>query len=192
MIWFNSLADSNAVLVADTSVLINLIATGCTAEIFARLPCNFAVPRNVYSELENGTAKGHSNAEAINELFRLRHAQMLDLGPVGFSVYEKLIRGTTIGTLDDGEAAVIGMAIEKSGTALIDERKAKKLCAKSYPDLPIINTVEFLLSSNVKEILDIRRQAKAIRYAIKFARMHVPESYRDQVSYLLGTLDQIE
>lgn len=192
MISFNSLADSNTVLVADTSVLINLNAAGCAVKLLANLPCSLAVPSNVYAELDNGRALGHRDADSIDELYRLGHASQLDLGPVGFHIYNNLVDGTTIGTLDDGEAAVIGISVEISGTALIDERKARKFCAELYPDLPMINTVELLLSSNAKEILGIRGQAEAILNAKKNARMHVPESNKAEVSNLLGNSDSLD
>lgn len=122
MISFISPADSNAVLVADTSVLINLNAAGCAVNLLANLPCSLPVPSNVYAELDSGRAMGHRDADAIDELYRLGFAGQLDLGPAGYSIYKNLVDGTTTGTQDDGEAAVIGISVEISGTALIDER----------------------------------------------------------------------
>ena len=118
---------------------------------------------------------GHRDADAIDELYRLGFARQIDLGSTGYPIFKNLVGGTTIGTLDDGEASVIGISIENSGTALIDERKARNLCAELYPDLPIINTIELLLRSNAKAILVKNGQAEAIYNAKNNARLHVPD-----------------
>lgn len=57
------------------------------------------------------------------------------MGPAGYSIYKNLADGTTIGALADGEVAVIGISVENSGTARIDERKARNFCVEEYPDL---------------------------------------------------------
>ena len=60
----SSLPD-NELLVVDTSVVINLNATGCAKEILDALPQRVAVVDVVVGELEYGRSKGRSDAEML-------------------------------------------------------------------------------------------------------------------------------
>lgn len=186
MTWLSSLADPKAVFVADTSVLINLNATGCVAEILGGLACAFAVTENVCAELENGRRNGHTDADALEALCRMRLIDRVALGETGAVVYETLIAGSTLRTLDDGEAATIGCAVDLSGLALIDERKARNLCAELFPDLEVISTAELLLSDAVAHLLGEPGRAEAMVNALIQARMRVPKTLADRVRAVIG------
>lgn len=186
MIWLSSLADPNAVFVADTSVLINLNATGCAAKILDGLSCSFAVPENVCAELENGRKNGHTDADELEALCRMRLIDRVALGEAGAAVYEKLIDGSTFRTLDDGEAATIGCAVDLSGLALIDERKASNLCAVLFPNLEVVSTAELLLSEAVLNLLGETGQAEAMANALLRARMRVPKTLASRVRAVIG------
>jgi len=186
MNWLSSLADPKAVFVADTSVLINLNATGCAAKILGGLACGFAVTENVCAELENGRRNGHTDADALKALWRMRLVDRVALGEAGAAVYETLIDGSTLRTLDDGEAATIGCAVELSGLALIDERKAGNLCAELFPKLEVVSTAELLLSDAVLHLLGETARAEAISNALLRARMRVPKTLASRVRAVVG------
>lgn len=186
MSWLGYLADPDALFIADTSVLINLNATGRAESILGGLPCRFAVPENVCVEVENGRANGHGDADHLDRLVASGHLKRLTLGEAGLAVYEKLVDGSTLRTLDDGEAATIGCAVEVSGVALIDERKAQNLCAELFPALPLVCTVELLLSARIADILGPEEHAGALLNALRFARMRVPKPLVPDVRRLIG------
>jgi predicted nucleic acid-binding protein len=52
-------------------------------------------------------------------------------------------------TLDDGEAATIAHAVALNGVALIDERKANRICTERFPELRIASTVDILVHPSV-------------------------------------------
>lgn len=186
MTWLNCLADPDAIFIADTSVLINLNATGRAAEILGGLPSRFAVPENVSAELENGRRKGYRDADALDELCQQGHAHRVGLGKDAFAVYERLVDGSTLRTLDDGEAATIGCAIELSGVALIDERKARLLCSEMYPELAVVSTAGLLTCDPVRLLLGESGQADAVLKALRIARMRVPKELVSRVCGIIG------
>lgn len=186
MTWLNCLADPDAVFVADTSVLISLNATGRTADVFGSLPCQFVVPDNVSAELENGRRNGYRDADVLEELCQHGHVRCVDLGTTAFKVYESLVDGSTLRTLDDGEAATVGCAVELAGVALIDERKARLLCSEDYPELPVVSTAGLLLCDPVKSILGESGQVEALLDALQKARMRVPNELISAVCNVIG------
>ena len=62
------LTDISAPLVADTSVVINLIATGCAPAIVRALPSRLVVVDVVPAELDTGRRHGRHNFDCLNEL----------------------------------------------------------------------------------------------------------------------------
>lgn len=186
MSWSNFPIDPRATLVADSSVVINLNATGCAAHILAAIGSPVAVADSVVRELEEGGRNGHGDAAALNALIESGHIRSVSLGSAGYKMYERLIDGSTENTLDDGEAATIACAIELSGVALIDERKALRLCAQIFPTLALVPTIGILLSEPVSAALGQIAQANALFAALQIARMRIPLPYLSQAVALIG------
>ena len=76
-------------------------------------------------------------------------------------------------TLDDGEAATIAHALWRDAVALIDERKARRICAERFPRLRLASTVDVLLHSLVTDALGETGQRDAIFRALRDAKMQV-------------------
>jgi predicted nucleic acid-binding protein len=173
----NFLSNPHASLVADASVVINLNATARAAEIIKAVSIPFLVTENACAELEAGARNGHRDYAQLLELIDAGCMRRVRLGTVGTSVYELLIDGSTLRTLDDGEAATIAHAHETSGMALIDERKARTICASSFPNLVVVCTAELLMHDSIGAALGARQQADALANAIRGARMQVPREH---------------
>lgn len=182
----NFLTDPRTILVADASVVINLNATGCARAIITAIPNRWAVTTNALAELVYGTRNGHDDARAIQKLIETGVIELVALGDTGGKVYETLTDGSALRTLDDGEAATIGYAHEVGGIALIDERKAMKLCADFFPDLIIIPSVQLLLHKAVVQALGPKGHVNALLGALQKARMRVPRDQIGQVVAILG------
>ncbi len=180
------LLSPGAGLVADASVIINLNGTGHAADIIKALPQALFVTDNACVELEAGANRGHQDYARLLELIDAQIVCRVSLGAAGMKVYESLIDGSTLRTLDDGEAATIAYAHEVSGVALIDERKARTLFAESFPNLGIVSTVELLLHDVIAAALGAERQADAIASALIKARMQVPREHVETVRALIG------
>lgn len=186
MISSNFLADPRTVLVADASVVINLNATGCAREIIAALPNRWAITANALAELVGGTRNGHDDARVLQALIDDGIIDLVRLGDTGSNVYETLVDGSALRTLDDGEAATIGHAHEIGGIALIDERKATNLCGDRFPELPVVSTIQLLLHKAVVGALGQQGHVDAVIGALQKARMRVPPDQISRVVAIIG------
>ena len=182
----NFLTDPHSVLVTDASVVINLNATGYARAIITAFPNKWAVTANALAELVSGTRNGHDDARALQMLIDAGVVDLVGLGDIGGRVYETLIDGTALRTLDDGEAATIGYAHEVGGIALIDERKAMNLCAHMFPDLLVVPTVRLLMHESVVRALGEQAHVDAITSALQKARMRVPPDQISRVVAIIG------
>jgi predicted nucleic acid-binding protein len=182
----NFLSNPRASLIADASVVINLNATARAADIIKALPNPFIVTENACAELEAGVHNGHRDYGQLLELIDAGHVRRVGLDSATMSVYELLIAGSTLQTLDDGEAATIAHAQEAGGIALIDERKARTLCANSFPGLVVVCTAELLMHDAITAALGTREQADALANAISGARMRVPQEHLARVRTMIG------
>lgn len=186
MIFSNFLNNSVPSLVADASVIINLNATQRAAAIIQSMRIPVIITDNAWLELEAGRCCGHDDANHLQELIESGLIQRSSLDVNAREVYRSLIDGRTAYTLDDGEAATIGYAVDCGGVALIDERKARRLCARSFPQLKIASTVEVLLHDLVLESLGTQGRIDAIVNALMGARMRVPPEHVGVIKELIG------
>jgi predicted nucleic acid-binding protein len=182
----NFLTDPCVVLVADASVVINLNATGRAREIITALPNRWAVTANALAELVAGVRNGHDDARSLQALIDDGIVDLVRLGDTGSSVYETLVDGSALRTLDDGEAATIGHAHEVGGIALIDERKATNLCADRFPELLVVSTIQLLLHKAVVGALGQQGHVEAVIGALQKARMRVPPDQISRVVAIIG------
>ena len=186
MISLSSLTESGRILVLDASVVINLNATGCAETVLGCFRDKVAVTTNVAAELALGARNGHLDAERLDSLVCQGLVALRDLGLPAEPHYESLISGSAQDTLDDGEAATIALAHEIGGVAMIDERKAHRICAQRYPSVAVMPSIRLLLDPSVTEILGVARQIQAIKNALEIARMRVPQEIIADLQALIG------
>ncbi len=174
-------------LIADASFIINLNATEAATEILQAIPHKVVITDRAFMELEKGERFGHDDATRANQLIAEGLIKRVLLGSMAEEVYERLVSGNTEETLDDGEAATIAYALETSAIALIDERKARRLCGTGYPDLDLVSSAELLLCPLVKQALGATEQIEAIMGSLLGARMRVPLEHIEQVVATIGS-----
>ena len=141
----SSRPSSRVPFVADASVIINLIATGRPREIIEALGHPCLVTENACLELEEGARKGHDDHAELMKLISAGVVTMVSLGDTALVAYEQLVDGSYASTLDDGEAATIAHAQAISAVPLLDERKARSVCAASFPNLRVLCSAELLM-----------------------------------------------
>lgn len=178
-------ASSSAILVADASIVINLNASGRARDIIRALPHRLVVTGNAVTELEAGERNGHSDARQLHDLIGSGLVGRIEIGGIGAPIYESLIDGSARFTLDDGEAATIACAVEAAAFALLDERKARSLCAASFAALPLGCTAEILLHPAVAAALTSEHVATVVR-ALQVGRMRVPPEFVGDLAALIG------
>jgi predicted nucleic acid-binding protein len=173
-------------LIADTSVAINLNATGCAAEILQALPYRVAVVDVVLGELEFGRQRGRRDADLTAALIAGKHIEVVVLGKIGLGHFEQLVVGAAAETLDDGEAATLAGALELGGTAVIDEGKALRICSSRFGGLATASSLDLLGHPAVCKTLGHDRLAEAAFLALREARMRVFGGHLEWVVELVG------
>ena len=182
----NSAPDPGAVLVADTSFWINLAATAYPAEILRALPAPVILADAALEDLKRGQARGWQSVEVVGTLLAAGHTRVEELPPPALAAFAGLVAGEAADTLDDGEAATLALAHSVGGIAIVDERKGRRLSATHFPRLPLMYTVELLLSPAVEGVLGSSRVSDAVFTALNLARMNVPAGMIAEVIRLIG------
>jgi predicted nucleic acid-binding protein len=180
------LTDPAAIVVADASTVINLNATGCAREVIQAIPNKVVVLDAVASELHEGRRRGRRDADLLGELVAARVVEVVDLEDSSGIHFERLVVGAAAMTLDDGEAATIAYAYSHDAVAIIDERKATRLCAEMYPTLRVGSTVDILAHPSVEQRMGKRMLAEAVFNALQNGRMRVFPRNVEWVVKLIG------
>lgn len=180
------LSDPTVPVVADTSVIINLNATGFAQTILDALPNPCIVVEEVAAELEDGRRSGRKTTDCLNVLIAAGQVEVAQLGNEGVQHFSGLVSGLAANTLDDGEAATVAYALEHSVSALIDERKAIKICAERFGALSTGYTVDLLAHRKVETALGRTGLAEGVFNALYYGRMRVPAEYVNWVVNLIG------
>jgi predicted nucleic acid-binding protein len=173
-------------LVADSSTVINLIATGCAPAIITALPNRIVAVDVIPGELDTGRQQGHPHADALQDLVAAGHIEIVPLDDTDWQHFEMLVVGHAWETLDDGEAATIAFAAERGAVAIIDEKKGTRICAARFPGLQVVTTIDVLLHPEVRLKLGDRGFADAVFAALRDARMAVFPHHLDEVLRIIG------
>jgi predicted nucleic acid-binding protein len=181
-----ALTDPAARLVADASTIINLIATANAAAILSALPNRVLVVDVVPGELETGRARGREAFDRLTELANAGAVEIVGLTDEAAPYFEDLAVGAAAATLDDGEAATIAYALAHAGTALIDERKATRICAHRFPQLQVACTVDVLVHPEVQRRLGADLLGDVVFRALRDGYMGVLPRHVDWIVGLIG------
>ena len=181
------MSESGTLLVADTSAVINLHATGCAEQLIDALPYRFVVVDIVAAELASGRCRGHPNADLLQSLVEQRLVEVTTLDDAASLHFEELVIGPAAETLDDGEAATIAYAVVRNGMVILDERKGIRICSRRFPDLRIACSVDLFSHSAAREVLGAAALAEALFNALREGRMRVPSEHIEWVIGMIGT-----
>lgn len=180
------LTDPLIPVVAETSTVINLVATGCAPAIIRALPNPIVAVDVIPAELDTGRQRGRLHADRLQELVAAGHIRIVSLGDTGWQHFEALVVGAAEQTLDDGEAATIAYAAEHGAIAILDEKKGTRLCTRRFPDVGVITTVDLLLHPQVQMSLENGQFSDAVFAALRDARMAVFPRHIEEVVRLIG------
>lgn len=180
------LSESNAVIALDASTAINLNATACAATVLSCFKDRIVLPDIVLGELEDGEAKGRQDAQLTKALISAGLIKTVSLWEAGWRCFEGLVVGEAAMTLDDGEAATIAYAVETGAVAVIDERKANRICAERFQGVQLAATVDLLAHAEVQNAIGQDALAEAMFAALIGARMRVLPRHVTWVVDLIG------
>lgn len=180
------MATEAGLVVADTSVLINLNATGCAARILEALPFRVVVTETAAAELRLDRRSGRDDAAQFAALTGAQLLGTVSLMEAGQQAFADLVIGPAAETLDDGEAATIAYAAQHGIRPVIDDRKALRICKRKSPQLVPTSTVDLLMDSAVGATLGSDDLTQAVFQALVQARMRVPTERLGRVVRLIG------
>lgn len=187
MVLPSCLFDPSSPLVLDASVVINLNATGCAAQILTALPNRIIVTDMVVDELDAGRAKGRSDADQLALLVGESHVERIELSSIAEAHFLDLVAGPGLSTLDDGEAATLAWAVAHGGIPIIDDKKGIAICRDRFPNVIVGSTIDVFSQQSVREDLGETQLAQAVYLALTVARMRVPD---DRLRWVVGLIGQ--
>jgi predicted nucleic acid-binding protein len=180
------LTDPSLSIVADTSVAINLNASGCAVDVLRALPNRVILVDTVVAELHTDRRTGRDDTSLVRSLIDADLVGAAILANLKQSHFESLVVGPAAETLDDGEAATIACALEICAVAVSDDGKARALCERRYPKLVVASTVDLFAHDAVANALGRAREAEAVYAALQDARMRVLPRHEGWIVSLIG------
>ncbi|MBY3512660.1 hypothetical protein HFN76_10450 [Rhizobium laguerreae] len=177
---------SSRELVVDTSVIINLNATGQAGGIIRSLNVELRASTVVRDELIVDRIHGRDDSALAERLVSDGLLQFVELNDESETVFESLVSGAAEATLDDGEAATLALAACSQSLVVIDERKAIRVAGERFPSLELLATADLLQSELLLGTLGRDGVTAAVFSALTTARMGVLERHHGWIVDLLG------
>lgn len=173
-------------LVVDTSVIINLNATGQGADVVRAFGVMLRASTIVRDELIADRFSARNDAKMAKKLADDGLLEFVELDDEGERLFAGLVSGSAAETLDDGEAATLAAGAVLGHTVVIDERKAQRIAGERFTSMQIITTADILCSERVVSGLGTAAVGNLIFNGLVGARMFVPERHHGWVSDILG------
>ena len=189
MTYSNLSIDRFTPLVLDTSVLINLHASGRGARVLDAIPNEIFVPEAVRAELDNERSKMEGGQHFIRSMVSARRIQCGGLSERESRLFMRLVTGTY--SLSDGEAATIAVAACRCHLPVVDERKGRhqaQVCLGRRP----LWSLDLLVHRCVVAVLGTSEATEAVYLALRDGRMRVAESECEMVVRMIGTRRALE
>ncbi|SED25208.1 hypothetical protein [Bradyrhizobium erythrophlei] len=186
MIFSSCLTEEDCELVLDSSVVINLLATGHAASILRALAMPVVLTDNVLREVEFGSSNGRQDVGFLQAMIAEQVLAIRELEGQTLETFFALVSGPASESLGDGEAATLALAHAKGCSAAIDEKKATRLATERFASTRLVTTVDILAHDGVRAGLGDARLAEAAFQALRLARMQVREQQFDWIARLIG------
>lgn len=180
------LTNSMTQLVFDASTAINLNGTGRAAEILRALRQEVVITDAALGELTEDSQSRRKDGEMVEKLIGTGLIRIEHIANLTQPIFENLVIGHGPDTLDDGEAATIAYAVESGAVAVLDERKARRICTGRFATTKVASTVDLLCHPAVAASLGPIALAEAVFSALQQARMRVLPHHEQWVVDIIG------
>lgn len=191
MTFSSCLSDRREGVVLDSSVIINLLATGKSSAILKALAVPIWVTEQVISETMQGKENGHTGSQFLDKLVSDKVVEVAVISGPSLEIFFELVSGKTINSLGDGEASTLAHAQSNGLLAAIDEKKATRIANSRFKSLQLVTTVDIFAHELVLNALGKEQISRAVVRALQTARMQVWEHQFDWVYQLIGR-EQVE
>lgn len=167
--------------VADASVLINLLGSGCHGEIVKANGLKLVVCEQALREV-----RLHPRDKDRSPVEDLLACGLERVSLVGAALESFRRLAESPNDLGDGEAATIAHAAAHGLGVLLDDGKARRVCAKSFAQLAVRSSVDLLRDALGMGQLSEDAVREALFDALRLSRMRVLPEHEDWVRSLLG------
>lgn len=186
MTFSSCLSDRREGLVLDSSVIINLLATGNSSSILKSLAIPLWVTEQVILEIAQGKENGRPGSEFFDKLVSDKDVEVAVLSGSSLETFFEMVSGQTANSLGDEAAATLAHAQSNGLVAAIDEKKATRIANERFRSLQLVTTVDILAHELVLKALGREMLSRAVVQALQTARMQVREHQFDWVCQLIG------
>lgn len=180
----SSLSDTRTPLVPDTSVLINLHACTFGERVLRAIPNDIVLPETVVAELNHETSHANGENGFIQRLISEHLVKVVQMDDVAARLFETMIRSP--GSLDDGEAATIAVAVSKGFLPIIDDRKGRGRAQSLMNGQAPAWSLDLLVHPAVQADLAGDGYIEAVYLALREGRMRIDEERCEAVARLIG------
>lgn len=184
MTCLSSLSDTLTPLVPDTSVLINLHACSFGEQVLRAIPNDIVLPETVVAELNHETSHANGENGFIQRLISENVVKVLQMDDAAARLFETMIRSP--GSLDDGEAATIAVAVSQGFRPVVDERKGRARAQDLMNGQAPAWSLDLLVHPVVQAALVDDGYIEAVYLALREGRMRIDEERCDAVVQLIG------
>jgi|TARA_R100000005_G_scaffold49016_1_gene23512 predicted nucleic acid-binding protein len=184
MTCLSSLSDTLTPLVPDTSVLINLHACTFGEQVLRAIPNDIVLPETVVAELNHETSHANGENGFIQRLISGNVVKVVQMDDAAARLFETMIRSP--GSLDDGEAATIAVAVSQGFQPVVDERKGRARAQDLMNGQAPAWSLDLLVHPAVQSALVGDGYIEAVYLALREGRMRIDEERCDAVVQLIG------
>lgn len=176
----------NCHYVMDASVVINLLATGCFAEILTYVSGSFVVVQHVKDEVRIDPLTRQPHDNLLGTFIDSGTLQIVDLGDNELNTFIDLVGASAPDDLDDGEAATIAYATHNLACPVIDENKGRRICREKFPSLDVIDTIDLLRMVRHGGEFSEMNFVRGIERALTIGRMRVADHHLEWLSSMVS------
>ncbi|MCI0429771.1 MAG: hypothetical protein L0210_04410 [Rhodospirillales bacterium] len=180
------LTDDIRTLVIDASVAINLLGTARAADVLRWVNRRVLIEDLARREVQRDPSNGDSGRKSLDALTQSGLLTYARLGNTALAALIALTGATPPDDLDDGEAAMIALAVEIGAVAVLDVSKATRVAQQRHPSLVVLQTLDLLSCSTLVTAVSPSDLSDLIYAALRNARMRVPHSFRPWTVAVLG------
>lgn len=168
------MADSKpSPLVLDTSVWINLLATGRADAIVESLASPIYVPEQVLGELKLDPATRRPFVTDSHPVLAISRTSLVTLSGAELDTFMDLVGAEAPDRLGDGEAASIAVALNRNYRLGVDERKANRILRERFNSIRTFRSTDIINHSSLCSVLGRDIAVECYDLAVKYGRMHI-------------------
>ena len=181
----------DSVLIADTSVLLNILATGSAEAILANAGWNFCVCKAVRRETLILRNRETRESVPVDLSSYVRRKLISECEPTTEREYELVVEfAALIGRGSDGEAMSFAMAESRSFPIAIDDERAVKRARQRCRALVTLRTTDVLMSWQRKKGVSAQTMGRMLQ-RIQLWASYFPGPRHPDYGWWQSTLDAV-